>query len=720
MNIQTSAAVLRNLQGAPVPLQEVAVQARLRDFLSEVIVTQRYRNAETVAIEAVYTFPLPVDAVLLEVEATIGGKARRGQVVERKQAESAYEAAIGAGDAAIMIEPPAPDLYTMNLGNLLPGEAAEITFRYATVLRRQRGRVRFHHPTTIAPRYGIMPLEPHQQLDFTLLDERACRLEVEILGALAEGVVASPSHEVEIARAGAGLTVRLREGRLLMDRDFVLEIRTAEVLAPMLRCEADAEAGYTCLAVLHPNLPPSLEASPRDLRIVLDCSGSMQGDSIGQARAAAQRILEALRPQDRFNVILFGSTYRVLFPEMMAGDDGSVALAQRTVLDAMGDMGGTEMGPALNAAYALPVREGCRPTVLLVTDGEVGDTAAILRAARASGHRIFTVGVGSAVAEGLVQALARETGGACELVAPREDMAERILRHVRRIDEGGARLTIDWPAPAIETIGLDEPVFPGDTAIVFARFASTPQGEVRFSATLPDGRAVTERAPLAAADAPEPGVVARLAASRRLFELGRRIDAAPPAERQRLESAAGALAVRYQLLSPWSNWLLVVPQEGEAAGDLPALRKVPQILAAGWHGIGTVHERLECAMVPVRFFDMSGVEEAAFLFRESAPPRSRAPSLDDLAGLPGVSDEAIAALRDLIAEGFEESAVVAAFLTLLGEGSLGVPLDRQTRRTIRQLCRGVAIGAEVKRRVQAATAGLVAAHGADATPAYTG
>ncbi len=741
MTVPASAAMLRTAQGAPVPLEDVSVRAQLRDLVSEVSVTQSYRNAETVPIEAIYTFPLPSEAVLLDVEVTIGGRRRQGQVVERKQAERDYEAAIEAGDAAIMIERPAPDLYTMNVGNLLPGEAATIGFRYAMVLRRQRGRVRFMHPTTIAPRYGQSPLEPHQEPEFSLLDERACRLEVEILGMLAEGMVQSPSHDIETEHSDERLVVRLRDGRLLMDRDFVLDIRTAEALPPVVLCDPDPDGGYVACAILHPDLPASLEAPPRNLRIVVDCSGSMQGDSIGQARIAVQRILEALRPQDRFNVILFGSSHRVLFPEMMAGEDRAIAQAQRIVLDAMADMGGTEMGPALAAAYALPSRSRGAATVMLVTDGEVGNTAPILRAARASGHRLFTVGVGSAVAEGLVQELARSTGGACELVAPREDMAERIVRHFRRIDQGGARLAIDWPTPPRDVLGLDEPVFAGDTAIIFARFNSQPAGEARISVNLPDGHVANDRARIAPADVStigSSGTIARLGAARRLFELGRRIDAAPPDERGSLESEAASLAVRYQLLSPWTNWLLVVAQEGKTAGDLPAIRKVPQTLAAGWHGVGTVQLSALMSAPPVACeMGPAGLQDAAPSFarppsamampeRHAQEPRRMwnlagrmsggeaagpGPTLNDLSGLPGVSPEVVAALKALIAEGFAESEVVAAFLTLLAEGSLGVPLDRHARRAIRQLCRGVQIEADVKRRVQAATAGCMHAEG---------
>jgi uncharacterized protein YegL len=542
---------------------------------------------------------------------------------------------------------------------------------------------------------------------------------------------------------------------MLMDRDFVLDIRGENAPRTAILRAADAGGGEACLAILHPQLPAAAEAPPRDLKIVLDCSGSMQGDSIGQARAAVARILEQLRPQDRFTIVLFGSQHRLLFPAMVAGDDVTIASAQRMLDTAMADMGGTEMGAALQAAYDVPVRSGSTPTLILVTDGELAATQSVVRTAKASRHRLFTVGVGSAVAEGLLRDLAGVSGGACELVAPREDMAERIVRHFRRIDAGGARLAADWPAPATAVFGADEPIFSGDTAILFARFSTLPAGDARFTLTLPDGQRVIERAAMPSAAGAEegPSTIARLLAARELFELGIALDAAAAAERPSLEAKAAALAERYQLLSPWTNWLLVVAQANEQAGELPALRKVPQMLAAGWGGVGTLRQRSFSAASPVLMGDTVGAAPAApapaarFQRRPSAPssapraslrkiigglvrpgasaPRTERPEIDtaalrrfieaveqhdDAGGIDGLGQvagiplEVRGTLHRLVQRGFEERAVIVAFLALLVDSRRGRSLDRQVRRLALKLERGVRPARAVRKEVAAALA----------------
>jgi Ca-activated chloride channel family protein len=140
------ACALKSVQGERVALTYVSVSAVLHDLLAEVTMCQSYRNEEQVNIEAVYTFPLPLDAVLLDLQVEIGGRVLKGVVVEKKAAEEKYEDAIAAGDAAVMLEQLEPGLYTMNVGNILPNEDATIKFRYSILYRWVDERLRLFIP----------------------------------------------------------------------------------------------------------------------------------------------------------------------------------------------------------------------------------------------------------------------------------------------------------------------------------------------------------------------------------------------------------------------------------------------------------------------------------------------------------------------------------------------------------------------------------------------
>jgi Ca-activated chloride channel family protein len=685
-----AAAVMRTLDGAPVPLEQVDISGTIDDALAQITVTQRYANRERQPIEAVYTFPLPPDAVLLDVEVTLGECRLRGCVVEQKQAEDDYETAIAEGNAAIMIERPAPDLFTMNLGNLLPGATAVVTFRYGLLLRYRQGELRFLHPTTVAPRYGLWRHEPHQEPHASLFVDNRATLKLSLMGQLASAAISSPSHAIVVSREPGQAVVGLKDSTLPMDRDFVLSLRPERVPSVSGWVGRAVDGGYSALLALCPRLPASAEPQPRDLKIVVDCSGSMQGDSIEQARRALERILALLRPQDRFALILFGSHQRVPTPAMLPGDDAAIDWAQREVLAGLdADLGGTELGAALNAAYRIPVRRGSNPTILLVTDGGVNDHEAIIRTARNSGHRFFTIGVGSAVAEGLVRGLAEVTAGDCELVAPREDMAERIVRLFRRIDAGaGASLEIQWPTAPIRTLGTESAVFSLDTTHIAAWFDREPEGAVTIRMTSPDGSITEEQAHLehqqSAGEAPND--VARLAMSLRLGELPIELEQASNTVRSKLMTEAIAAAVAHQLLSPWTNWLLVAPQPGEP-DQIPALRHVPQMVAAGWGGIGSAAAELRstsifaCARTSLRLQEFVAEEFAAasgesVVARPQSPDwkasvlraavdSDRVPRLFDLVALLDVPDAVLDAIRHGISQGAEEESVIAALIWVL-------------------------------------------------------
>ena len=117
----------------------------------------------------------------------------------------------------------------------------------------------------------------------------------------------------------------------------------------------------------------------------------------------------------------------MLFPVPVSADADNMKKAENLleILDA--DMGGTEIGQAITAAVKGKKPDKFSKEVLLITDGEVWEWEKVVSSVAKSGYRFFTVGVGSSVSEAFVQTLALSTGGACELISPHEEMAEKIV-----------------------------------------------------------------------------------------------------------------------------------------------------------------------------------------------------------------------------------------------------------------------------------------------------
>ncbi len=572
------ASAMTGIHGEQVALTDVSVSAVLRDLLAEVTVSQTYRNDERVNIEAVYTFPLPLDAVLLDLKVEIGGRVLKGVVVEKKAAEEKYEDAVAAGDAAVMLEVLEPGLYTMNVGNLLPEEKATITFSYAILYRWAGDRLRFFLPTTVAPRFGDSPHLQHQAPEASLTVENQFSLQVEIYGSLREAQFECPSHEVKLAKSADKVVISLQQAKAVMDRDFILIVKAPQATRSFVQCGSDGD-GVAAVASFQPFFPGLHQPRPLNLAIVVDCSGSMQGDSIKQAKQALKGILDALQPHDHVTLIAFGNTTNLLSDRLLPCNTTNLGNAKRFARQLDANMGGTEIGNALHDAYAA-VSGTESADIFLVTDGEVSSWEAVVQEAKRSGHRVFTVGVGSAVEEAFVRGLAAGTGGECELVSPREGMSDRVIRHFERMRAPRAsRVAIHWPKGSHDVspskLGA---VFDGDTVIVCAQFDQRSiSGTVVLEVETEKGEVM--RHELAIETAPSSDLsmstVARIAAAARLKELN---------------GAAGLeTALRYRLVSPWTNWLVIAERpEEEKSQDIPALRKVPQTLAAGWGGVGAV------------------------------------------------------------------------------------------------------------------------------------
>lgn len=730
MNRAMTAPVLEPVGEGMVALQSVNVEAEIENLLCQVTVKQCYRNQEKINIEAVYTFPLPLGAVLLDMTIKTPSKNLKGVVVEKSEAEDRYEDAITDGDTAIMLEQVDPSLYTMNVGNLQPEDTIDISITYAELFKWRDNSLRFYLPTTVAPRYGdpdSVGMQPHQTPEYDLTTDNQFAITIAVFGELATASFKSPSHRLNVEKQDGKTAISLKKGEALMDRDFVLNIFMEADEKSVAHLESDSNS-HIALASFYPRFPSVSDNAPRCITVIVDCSGSMGGDSIAQARKALYEILELLRPEDTFNVVRFGSSHQMLFPAPVQADAGNLKKAKNLleVLDA--DMGGTEIGQAIAAAIKGKTTGKMSKEALLITDGEVWDWEKVTAMAAKSGYRFFTVGVGSSVSEAFVQTLADNTGGACELVSPHEDMAEKIVRHFKRIYFPKAvNVKIRWPGEPDKTFPSHiESIYDGDTLHVFGKFKEKPDGDVELKAKLENGETFAQKLPIRVKNFSEtwadlPGTTARMAAA---CEIKAMTDS----------KEIAALGAKYQLMTRFTNCLAIdVKADREKAEDLPALRKTPQMLAAGWGGSGTVVQdmdvcySLEAPMFskrkskrkmanysePIAQYSVVSIEDLErrkldrFIERLNRlqaglfTPVGDVSSISDLEDQ-GAPDRLIEALAELVDTGVDEETAVTLFLYILSQRKwVKKRLDRSTKRLLTKSYKQLTgVPSEVQQRVK--------------------
>lgn len=265
-------------------LAGVKAQGRLHGLLFSLTLRQTYRNTSSRTLEVVYTFPLPLSAVLLGFSAEFSGRRVDCEVMPCALAEEVYETALAEGDAPALLEAGPDGLYTANIGNLKRGEEVVLEIRFAQLVAFEQGRLRLAVPMTIAPRYGNPErsgLHPHQVPEASLQADYPLELSVQVAGSLAAGGVECPTHPTRCTPVSGGLEVALAEGAR-MDRDVVLLV-TPQGARPQVLTRSQ---GVALAAFELPVVPKAEGSAGLALKLLADCSGSMGGDSIASARRA--------------------------------------------------------------------------------------------------------------------------------------------------------------------------------------------------------------------------------------------------------------------------------------------------------------------------------------------------------------------------------------------------------------------------------------------------
>lgn len=424
--------------GVALPLTRMEIAGTITGLLHRTKVCQTFVNDHDVPLEAVYMHPLPPKAAVHGFRLVIGDRIVEGRIQERAQARQAYAEAVAQGHRAALMEEERSDIFTTTVGNIAPREQVSVTFELSGPLEFLDSTASLRFPMVVPEVYiSGAPIGGGNVGDGTSMDTDSVpdasritpprlapgapnpvdlRLSFTIDPAgLALEKVDSLCHFAKTRQRHDGCyELSLLPGVERMDRDFVVRLQLKEDTLQTTLI-ADPETGAFALTVVPP-LGPSPHLGPRDLVIVLDRSGSMQGFPMTAARRAATRMVESLTPHDRFGLIAFDNSCELLEPHLLPAN----ARNQQRALEFLSGIdarGGTEARMAIDRALQLLGKEsrGDR-TVLFITDGDVGNDAELVARASA-GVRITTVGIGATSRQGVLERVAKASGGLCTMIA---------------------------------------------------------------------------------------------------------------------------------------------------------------------------------------------------------------------------------------------------------------------------------------------------------------
>lgn len=475
-----------------LPLKSTKVDVRISGVIADVTVTQQYKNEGTRPIEAKYVFPGSTKAAVHGMNVRLGDRLITAQIREKQQARIAYDQAKSEGKTAALLEQHLPNVFQMNVANILPGDDVRVELRYTELLVPSDANYQFVFPTVVGPRYNspqsgqaqakwvAQPVLPAGEKSTGAFD-----IQVALASPIGLKEVRSQTHPVEVTEHGhQRSTVALaRTGGMHNNRDFILDYRLAgdKVEAGVLLFRGPDENFFLAM-VEPPKHIPAAAISPREYIFVVDISGSMHGFPLDTAKALLRELIGNLRPSDSFNVLLFSGSNRFLAPKSVPATRANIEQAIATI-ERMGGGGSTELMPALRRVYAEPKAADLSRTVVVVTDGYVTVEREAFELVRKnlSQANVFAFGIGSSVNRHLMEGLARAGMGEPFIITQPAEAPAQAARF-RKMIESPVLTSVKARFEGLDVYDVEPAQLPDvlgqRPVLVFGKWRGEPRGQV--------------------------------------------------------------------------------------------------------------------------------------------------------------------------------------------------------------------------------------------------
>ena len=577
--------IIDRRHGVPIShsyeIREVGIDARVRDQVAEVQVSQTFHNPGSFQLETEFLFPLPEDGAIQNFVLMVDGRELAGRLLPKDEARRIYEEIVRTKRDPALLEYMGRGLYRTSVFPIPAGADRKVTMRYTQLCKRDRDIVEFSYPLSTQK----FTAKPIQRLN----------VQVSIQSKDAIKSVYCPSDDARIDRSGdRDVKVSLERRDVIPSNDFRLVYTLAEgkLSASVLSFRPSAsEDGYFLVLASPEVKAPEAKPLPKTVVFVIDRSGSMAGKKIEQARKALNSVLNNLRDEDLFNILVYDDRVESFRPELQRYGSSIRDEAVRFV-DNIREGGSTNIDSALKSALAM-IQDTSRPSyVLFLTDGlpTAGETREMsiadnCRQANARRSRVFCFGVGYDVNARLLDRLSGGNSGTSEYVKPDEDIESHVGRFYSkmtspvlsdiRVELAGIDLNRTYPRDVPD-------LFEGGQIVWAGRYRQSGKTTIRIGGKVGgERRALEFSADLASADRGSSyDFVERLWVVRRLGDLIDQIDL--HGQNKELVDELLALSTKYGILTPYTSFLaderVQLHASAENAGRTRlALRELEQV-----------------------------------------------------------------------------------------------------------------------------------------------
>ena len=478
-----------------LPLKETYANVNIAGVIADVTINQVYKNEGRNTLEAIYTFPASVNAAVYAMEMTIGERKIIAKIEEKQKARNDYEAAKDAGKRTSLLEQHRPNVFQMNVANIMPGDKIIVSLKYTEFLNPTDQIYRFVYPTVVGPRYssekkgndGNFASQPY------LTEGTEAPYSFDIKVTISAGIpiqdVSSPSHKINsyFVNSTNSIIELDRSERSGGNRDFVLnyELAGEEISSGLLLYEHEDEK-FFLMMVQPPNRLENSDIPPREYIFINDVSGSMSGYPMDVSKKIMRNLVTNLRPVDRFNVLVFAGTSGWMSDISLPATKENIEKAVYFI-DHQRGSGGTNLLRALKKALSFPRQyEELSRTFVIVTDGyvTVEKEAFDLIRKNIDNANTFVFGIGSSVNRYLLEGMAHIGQGEPFIVLKKDEVNEKAKQFRKYINNPvltQIKLKFSgFDVYDVEPVSIPD-VFAERPIIIYGKYKGEASGIVRLS-----------------------------------------------------------------------------------------------------------------------------------------------------------------------------------------------------------------------------------------------
>jgi len=493
------------IAGIDLPLISTSAEVHIVGTIANVTVHQTYRNNHKETLQAEYVFPASARAAVHGMTMRVGDRVIEAKIKEREEAKAEFDAAQKAGKKASLLEQQRPNVFQMSVANITTGTTIDVELRYTENIVPEEGVYEFVYPVVVGQRYDGGPNKTNEQWTsnphtLTLQEDLPKARPRFTFHAIIDSPlplkdVLVPTYPCDITfltAQQAEIRLRTTDGKHDNNNDLVLRYRLSEeAISTGLLIGSSAGENFFLLMAEPPSRVASAQVLPREYVFILDVSGSMNGYPIGVAKKLMGRLFRDLRPQDKFNVLLFAGGSKLYMPASVQAtveelDDAFAFIDRET------GRGGTELLPALEQALKIPRTPGMSRSLVIVTDGFIAVEKEAFQLVRENlaDANVFPFGIGSDVNRFLIEGLARAGQGQPFVVlgeAELEATAERFARYIEAPVLTG--ITVEYEGFDVEAIA---PIHVADLfaqrpITLYGKYSGKAGGTIVVRGTTPSG-----------------------------------------------------------------------------------------------------------------------------------------------------------------------------------------------------------------------------------------